>query len=199
MSILLKCIRSWYRRNKPFVAFCLVLVSIYFVIRTFVTETELSFLIGGLVLQLLGISVTFKGILDIRKEFNRPGFWELTKGLFRFESKTVIAVASGNLNMLAATVIASGVTQSKDKSKQDINAENIDRLFQLINEDRKQAQMLLEQLRNVEKRIDAEVLPKVGQISQKTERIHISGSGLTLMGLGWVAIGVICSAIPSFL
>ncbi|QEW06349.1 hypothetical protein [Nitrincola iocasae] len=199
MSTLRKCLRSWYLRNSPFLAFCLVLVSLFFVIKTFCTETEPSLLIAGLTLQLLGILITFIGILDIRKEFNRPGFWELIKGLFRFKSRTVYGIGSGNLNMLAATVTASKAEPTTGSSKEDVNAENIYRLFNMVHEDRHQAQMLLEQLRNIEKRIDAEVLPKVGQISQQTERIHISGSGLTLMGLGWVAIGVICSAIPSFL
>lgn len=190
-------LKSWYRRNLPFVAFCLILFSIYLVLNTFCSDKEKAFLLGGLILQILGVGITLYGILCIREEFNSPSIWVLIKGLFRFKSNVVIGTGSGILTTFEQTVVDFSIAYPiKEHPINDVNTENIQRLFEIINNDRKTLKALWEQNEANKKRLEAEALVKINQISQQNQRVHVSGSGLTIMGIGWVMVGLICSSVP---
>lgn len=200
MSNLISSLKSWYRRNHPFVAFCLVLFSLYLVLSRFCSDSEKAFLLGGLILQFLGVVITLNGIVCIRKEFNSPSLFELFKGLFRFKSRTVIGTGSGSLTTFGQTVVDfSRVSPIREHPVKDVNTENINLIFEIINNDRQTLQALWEHHETSKQRLETEAILKVNQLRQLNHRVHISGSGLTLIGIGWVIFGLTCSAIPFFI
>lgn len=190
---------TWYLRNRLFVLSVLWPISVFILPSSLIESASLVLNISAYVLQLSGLIITIMGLLSTRSEFGGLSPSELLKGLFRIKP-VVIARGGGTLMNLEQVVLdVSPVTPTECRDLEEKVEVNTQLLFKHINNDRFSIRHLLSRQQHFENDFKNKIGKQVGEHYRTVERVHLSGSGLALVGLIWVGVGMTQAAIATFI
>lgn len=170
----------------------------------YICNSEASFRITGLILQILGIGTVAYGIRDTRKMFGHPSFLSLLRDWFMRFPKF-----GGQIRSFAANIKATSMTSNARGHVwiNPIDASNEERIkaleanLEAVNLRLCQTQNQIDQCDREIKRSfkkEYDIRTKANrQILQKLEAAETGGIYISAMGVLWLFVGVIMSSIPT--
>lgn len=195
----MKVVRQWYSLNKAFVLFVVWSVATYMLPSALFDERILVLNISAYVLQVSGLIITIEGLLSVRSEFGARSIPELISDFFVLKPIENHS-GSGTLLTFKQTVLDKRpVIPIECLDRDEGLNKNIAALFECINHDRVAIEHLLDRQKETEEKIRDELGPKIGEHQRRSERVNLHGSGLALVGLLWVGIGMTQSALSAYL
>lgn len=168
----------------------------------FISSSEASFRITGLILQLLGIGTVAHGIHETRKMFGHPSPFSIVKDKLRQLLKF-----GGRVRLITSNIQATSMTNivrpqvwmnAKDNSNEErINA--IETNLKYLNKRLCEVQNQIDQCeRRIEKEIKGEQDFRIKadrEIMEKIEAVETGGINISTMGVFWLFVGVIMSSV----
>ncbi|SEQ26717.1 hypothetical protein SAMN03080615_00972 [Amphritea atlantica] len=195
----MRVLRWWYRRNKMFILFVMWVMAAYFVPAAFLKDTVLVLNVSGYILQISGLMTTIGGLLSIWKAYEVNSPYELIVRFFSFKMPAMKS-GSGKLFTVEQTVLdLSPIKLEECEDRVERLERNIEKIVDSINNDRFTMRYLMETHKRIDKKIQKDVLSKVGELHRRSEKINLHGSGMTLTGLLWVGIGITQAAVAAYL
>ncbi|WP_319522362.1 hypothetical protein [uncultured Desulfosarcina sp.] len=201
--IWIKNIFYWF--TKPYLFWITIVVLAASVVQVlYISNSEASFRITGLVLQILGIGTVAYGIHDTRKMFGHPSFLSLTKDWLKRFPKF-----GGHVRMFASNIQATSMVgnvrgyvwmNAKDDSNEErikaieINLESVNKRLcesqNQIGQCEREIEQGIKKEQDVRTKADRDILDKI-------EAIETGGLHISAMGVVWLFVGVIMSSIPA--
>jgi len=170
----------------------------------YISSSEASFRITGLILQLFGIATVAYGIHETRKIFKHPSYFSLAKdwlkrfpkfgGRIRLLSSNIQATTTAGKARCNVWMNAKDGSNDERIKALEVNLESVNKRLceaqnQIDQSDRKNEQDLKNE-HDVRTKADREILDKI-------EAIETGGIYISAMGIVWLFAGVIISSVPS--
>jgi len=181
----------------------IVVVAASMVQVSYISSSEASFRITGLILQILGIGTVAYGIHETRKMFGHPSYFSLTKDWLKRFPKFGGRIRLFSSNIQAKSMIGNARAHVWMNAKDDSNEEHIKAIeinLESINERLCEAQKQIDQSEHkIEQDIKKEqdVRTKADrEILDKIEAVETGGIYISAMGVIWLFVGVIMSSVP---
>jgi len=196
-------ILSWLAEGKIVVMFVLIPVSTVFFIIS-MSYSEISIIISGLLLQILGMIFTIKGLFGIRAYFKEPLLLDLfIKWLNKFpklKNNYTIHAGAGRITA-SVSLKATGEVWSPDNKGQSIDKRieyiyrNFERIRNRLVEHDKSIENIIEIQKLYKKTVAEEKKKMEDKFQSDLKSLHTSDLIPSLVGLIWLMIGITMSTL----
>lgn len=167
-------------------------------------QTEPSVRISGLLLQILGIAAAAIGIRDTRRMFGKPSFLEQLRTWFKtvpeLKPRTISISASGTSSVSASAKIhlrrGAGANPTLESRLSAVEA-NLEDLYKRANSSESTFDV---HVRDSEHQLRREIDARKEadrQLHLKIEAASTDGLQLAVVGVVWLACGVVMSTVPT--
>jgi hypothetical protein len=193
-------ISKWLNELRYIYLLILVPILVYTPITYFIDDLSLTRLYSGVILQVAGISLAIKGLFDIRGYFKKDGLFVLGKQWIerfpKFKQVKHDITGSSNIKITPASIMAYGTVSSEGRTIE----QRLDDLETKTHSLAVKHQQLEHEIEDNKKQqhdaIDAEKNEREKEESNIKELIEgssINGLWLEIIGLSWIAIGILIS------
>jgi hypothetical protein len=196
------CLLTWIF-SPVYLWIGLVILGASFVTILFGSETVIRF--TGEVLQFVGIVFATWGLYSVWGYFEQPGIWTLAKVWWERRPRWKKVYRSKGKGLQVCVTGGTGTFQIW--TNDDVTLPVDERIARIVrNVDRLRAELVSLEKRHIglgdelekARREDAERAKKIVD-NQKNEakKLHVGGIGMSMLGLEFIAIGVVLATIPA--